>query len=47
MLGNGQTLAMDQWEGEKGTHTEFVEGLIAYDMKKTSDDLATFMKSVI
>lgn len=47
MLGNGQTLAMDQWEGEKGTHTEFVEGLTSYDMKKTSDDLAVFLKECV
>jgi hypothetical protein len=43
MLGNGQYIAMDQWEGEPGTHSEFVEGLCAYDMKKTADDLAVFL----
>lgn len=43
MLGNGQYIAIDQWEGEPGTHSEFIEGLMAYDMKKTSDDLAVFL----
>ena len=42
MLGNGQHMAMDQFEGEKGTHSEFVEGLMANDMKKTSDELAMY-----
>lgn len=47
MLGNGQTVAMDQWEGEKGTHSEFIEGLCSYDMKKTSDDLAVFLTACV
>ncbi len=47
MLGNGNWMATDQWEGEDGTHTEFIEGLMATDMKKTSDDLAIFMKDCV
>lgn len=47
MLGNGQYIAIDQYEGEKGTHTEFVEGLMAYDMKKTSDELAMYFKDCV
>jgi hypothetical protein len=47
MLGNGQYMAFDQYEGENGTHSEFVEGLIATDMKKTSDDLAEFFKECV
>ena len=47
MLGNGSYTAMDQYEGEKGTHTEFIEGLMSTDMKKTGDDLAIFMKSCV
>ena len=43
MLGNGQPVAFDQFEGAKGTHAEFVEGLMSSDMKKTCDDLAMFM----
>ena len=33
--------------GENGTHTEYVEGLMATDMHKTSDDLARFYKSAV
>lgn len=47
MLGNGQYLAIDQYEGERGTHSEFVEGLIATDMKKTADDLAIFFRNCV
>lgn len=47
MLGNGQWIALDQYEGEKGTHTEFVEGLMAYDMKKCSDELAMYFTECV
>lgn len=43
MLGNGQWMAMDVFEGEGGTHSEFVEGLMSTEMKKTCDDLAVFL----
>ena len=42
MLGNGQMLPILNYLGENGTHTEYIEGLMATDMKKTSDDLARF-----
>lgn len=44
MLGNGNYIAMDQFEGEKGTHTEFIEGLISTDMKICSQDLGMYFK---
>lgn len=47
MLGNGQPVAFDQFEGEKGTHSEFIEGLMSSDMKKTCDDLAIYMKDCV
>lgn len=47
MLGNGASVAFDQYEGENGTHAEFIEGLCASDMKKTSDDLAIFLKECV
>lgn len=47
MLGNGQWIAMDQYEGERGYHTEFVEGLMAYDMKKCSDELGMYFKNCV
>lgn len=43
MLGNGQYMPTLQYPGEGGTHSEFMEGLFAADMKKTADDLAVFM----
>ncbi len=47
MLGNGNYMNVDQYEGEKGTHSEFVEGLMSTDMKKTGDDLAVFLKDCV
>ena len=45
MLGNGNYTAFSQFEGEGGTHSAFIEGLISNDMKKTSDDLGMFFTS--
>ncbi len=45
MLGNGQYLAFDQFEGEKGTHTEFIEGLMSYTPKIICNELGVFLKS--
>jgi len=47
MLGNGQYMPTMQYEGEPGTHSEFMEGLFSADMKKTADDLAVFLKSCV
>ena len=47
MLGNGQWMATSQFDGPGGTHSEFIEGLMATDMKKTSDDLATFLTGCV
>lgn len=47
MLGNGQILPILNYIGESGTHTEYVEGLMANDMKKTADDLAMFFKDAV
>ena len=47
MLGNGAHVAFDQFDGEKGTHTEFVEGLMSSDMRKTADDLAMYFKDCV
>lgn len=47
MLGNGQYLAFDQYEGENGTHTEFIEGLLSYTPKKVCDELGVFMKECV
>lgn len=47
MLGNGQYMPTLQFEGEPGTHSEFIEGLFSADMKKTADDLAIFLKDCV
>ena len=47
MLGNGNYMATDTFEGEGGTHSEFMEGLISTDMRKTCDDLACYMKKCV
>ena len=47
MLGNGQILPILNYLGENGTHTEYIEGLMANDMKKTADDLAMFFAEAV
>lgn len=47
MLGNGNFMATDVFEGEGGTHAEFMEGLLSTDMRKTCDDLACYMKACV
>ncbi len=47
MLGNGNYMATDVFEGEGGTHSEFMEGLISTDMRKTCDDLACYLKACV
>lgn len=47
MLGNGQYMPILNYLGENGTHTEYIEGLMATDMRKTADDLAMYFKSAV
>lgn len=47
MLADGQILPIRQYQGEEATHSEYIEGLMAYDIKKTADDLAVFFKDVV
>lgn len=47
MLGDGQILPIRQYQGEPGTDSEYIDGLMAYDIKKTADDLAMFCKGVV
>lgn len=47
MLGNGQYLAFDQYDGEKGTHTEYVEGLMSYTPEKVCDELGYFLTACV
>jgi hypothetical protein len=47
MLGDGNYMPTLQFEGEGGTHSEFMEGLMATDMKKTGDDLAVYLHDCV
>lgn len=47
MLGDGQLMPIRNYPGEPGTDSEYVDGLMAYDMKKTADDLAYFGKDAV
>lgn len=47
MLGDGQILPIRQYPGAPGTDTEYIDGLMAYDIRKTADDLAVFFKDVV
>lgn len=47
MLGNGNYMPILNYLGEGGTHSEYVEGLMAISMKKTCDDLAVFCKDAV
>lgn len=47
MLGNGQYMPTLQYDGEPGTHSEFMEGLFSADMQKTADDLAIFLTDCV
>ena len=46
-LENGNYIAVDTHEGAPATHTQLMEGIVAYDMKKTSDDLAVFLSGCV
>lgn len=47
MLGDGNYLPVLKGLGEFGTHSEYIEGLIANDMRKTADDLGCYMKDCV
>lgn len=47
MLGNGQYTSVQQFEGEGGTHTEFIEGLLCTDPEITAPDLGVFLKDAV
>lgn len=47
MLGDGNIMPVLNYDGESGTHSEFVESLMATDMKKTADDLAMYFSEAV
>lgn len=46
-LGNGSWLVTDAFEGEPGTHSEFVEQLMSVAVKKTCDDLCIYLSGCV
>ena len=42
-LADGSYIAVDEHEGAPATHTQILEGLIAYDMKITGNDLGIYL----
>lgn len=47
MLGNRQYLPVQKGLGEFATHSEYIEGLMSYDMRKTADDLGMFFAECV
>ncbi len=47
MLGNGQYTAVQQYQGEESTHTEFIEGLLCTDPEITAPDLGVFLQNAV
>lgn len=47
MLGTGNYTPVVHFEGAPGTHTEFVEGLIATDHQITCSDLGIYLQDVV
>jgi hypothetical protein len=47
MLGAGQHMAVTNFLGAPGTHSEFVEALCSFDMKQVSTDLAVYCKDCV
>lgn len=46
-LAENRYFALDKHEGAPATHTQLLEGIVAYDMKKTSDALAVFLADCV
>jgi hypothetical protein len=47
MLGNGQPVAVQTYQGEESTHTEFIEGLVCTDPEITCKDLGVFLQNAV
>lgn len=43
LLDGGNYIGVTQHEGAPASHSDLLEGLIAYDIRKTSDDLAVYL----
>ena len=47
MLGDGNYMPILQWPGDNGTHSEFIEGLIAQDMRITANELGCYFADCV
>ena len=47
LFNGSRYMAVETHEGAPGTHTQIMEGLIAYDMRKTSDDLGIYFANCL
>ena len=47
LMNGGNYIAIDQFEKNDGSHTDFLEGIIAYDLQKTSDALAVYLTDCV
>ena len=47
LIDGGNYITIDQFEGDNGTHTDFLEALVAYDLRKTSDALAVYLADCV
>lgn len=47
MLGNNQYVSVDQYPGPEGTHSEYIEGLMATDMRICAQDLAVYLADCV
>lgn len=47
MLGDGNYMPILQWLGDNGTHSEFIEGLIAQDMRITANELGCYFAECV
>lgn len=47
LINGGDYIAITPYEADDPTHTDCLEGLIAYDMRKTSDALACYMTGCV
>ena len=45
LLDDGNYIGVSQYEINDASHTDLLEGLIAYDMKITGQDLAVYLKN--
>lgn len=47
LLNGNDYIAVDEIQGAPATHTTLLEGVLAYDMQKTSDDLAIYFEDCV